>query len=190
MASRPEGLQPLYAEVVGPTRGRLTDRSLRELRTMRIDCEQAEAAVSFTRRVLHGRLDLLASEEERRHEPDPATPAGAAPLPDLLERLRAVLVAQRWPAPPRARRVVLTPPPDCVRDDLLQLIDDVAGPTVLTDLGVQSDDRVTEVRRGLQRLEQELSTLRRELHVAIDALHGEVSRRCRQGEASLDRLLE
>jgi hypothetical protein len=190
MASRPEGLQPLYAEVVGPTRGELTDRSLGELRTMRLDCEQAEAAVSFTRRVLHGRLDLVATEEERRHEPRPAASPGGAPLADVLERLRTVLVAQHWPAPPRARRVVLTPAPDCVRDDLLQLIDDVAGPTVLTELGRQSDDRVAEVRGGLQRLERELSTLRRELHVAIDALHGEVSRRCRQGETSLDRLLE
>ena len=59
-----------------PTRGQLTDRSLGELRTMRLDCEQAEAAVSFTRRVLHGRLDLLASEEERRQEPQPVAAPG------------------------------------------------------------------------------------------------------------------
>lgn len=185
---------------------------------MRLDCEQAEAAVSFTRRVLHGRLDLLASEVERRREPRPPTgpraaprtaPAGTAPgtatggtapgpageapgapLAELLERLRGVLVAQRWPAGPRARRVVLTPAPDCVQDDLLQLVDDVAGPAVLTELGGQSDAQVAEVRSGLQRLEQELSVLRRELHVAIDALQGEVRRRYRRGDVSLDHLLE
>jgi hypothetical protein len=213
MATPPESLQPLYVRVVGPARrGGLDERSFGELRTMRTDCEQAEAAVSFTRRMLHGRLDLLASEEQRRHATapdegeaghaaadegpakDPATgPAkglAADQLADLLEQLRTSLLGQRWPGRARARRALVTPTPDCVRDDLIQLVDDVAGPAVITDLGRQSDEQVAEVRRGLQRLERELSVLRRELHLAIDNLHGEVSRRYRRGEATVERLIE
>jgi hypothetical protein len=203
MATPPEGLRPLYARVVDPTRGgRLDERSLGELRTMRTDCEQAEAAVSFTRRVLHGRLDLLASEEERRREPAPADPpdlpalatastaASRQQLPELLQRLHTVLAAQSWPARPRPRRLVVTPAPECVQDDLLQLVDDVAGPAVLTELSGQSDEQMAELRRGFQRLERELSALRRELHIAIDNLHGEVRRRYRSGEATVERFLE
>ena len=161
MATPPEGLRPLYARVVKPARGgRLDERSLGELRTMRTDCEQAEAAVSFTRRVLHGRLDLLASEQERRREPAPADPL----VPPLRRRARRrhpsssrscssgcgrVLVAQSWPARPRPRRLVVTPAPECVSDDLLQLVDDVAGPAVLTELSGQSDEQMATLRRRL-----------------------------------------
>ena len=129
-------------------------------------------------------------------EPDPPTPpeAGTAAspqqLPELLERLRTVLEAQSWPGHPRPRRLVVTPAPECVRDDLLQLVDDVAGPAVLTELSGQSDEQMTALRGGLQRLERELSALRRELHLAIDNLHGEVRRRYRLGEATVERLLE
>src|SRR4051794_4394666 len=70
---------PLYGQLVEPAyRTGLAQRPLADLRAMRLECEHAEAAVSFTRRVLHGRLDILSGERQRRTEgaPRPAPVAG------------------------------------------------------------------------------------------------------------------
>jgi hypothetical protein len=162
---------------------------------MRLECERAEAAVSFTRRVLHGRLDILAGVQQRRRDgaPRPSGPGDGDRLVDelaeLVEQLPALLSEQSPVGAARANRLLLTPPPDCVQDDLLQLVDDVVGPATLSSLGQQTDERVEELIGALRAVERDLSSVRHELHVSIDALQQEITRRYQVGEASLDGLL-
>jgi hypothetical protein len=186
----------LYDELVKPSyRANLQARSLAELRSMRGECEHAEAAVSFTRRVLHGRLDVIAAEQLRRIDAADVTPTtGGAPdepagsLAALIGRLPAQLADQPAPGAARANRLLLTPPPDCVQHDLMELVDDVVGPATLSTLGDVSDTGLVDLVAGLGAVERELSGVRRDLHVAIDALQEEITHRYQRGEASLDGL--
>jgi hypothetical protein len=188
---------PLYANLLQPSyRSGLDDRSVTELRAMRLDCERAEAAVSFTRRILHGRLDILAGVQQWRRDNAPLRSAGpgdagqpAGDLADLVEHLPALLADQTSVGGGRPSRLLVTPAPDCVQDDLLRLVDDVVGPATLSSLGEQTDERVEELIGALRAVEQDLSAVRQELHLCIDALQQEITRRYQLGEASLDGLL-
>jgi anti-sigma-K factor RsiG len=73
---------PLPAAVPGPD---LTGLTLPELRTLRRDAQRDEADLSYVRRLLQGRIDILRAELARRC-PEPTEPTGpteptAAPGP-------------------------------------------------------------------------------------------------------------
>src|SRR3954464_8302814 len=61
----------------------LAGRSLDEVRALRNDAEQEEADLSYVRRLLQGRMDLVRAEQARR------TASGGAPLIDLLAEVLA-----------------------------------------------------------------------------------------------------
>jgi hypothetical protein len=159
-------------------------KSLTEVREMRAECEQVEAALSFSRRVLHGRLDIVASERERRRSGQ-----GGPELDELVERLPSILVDhQARPASPQTR-LVLTPAPECVTDELVELLDSVAGPATLSHLGELGDGELDALVEQLAGLERQLSEARRGLHERIDSLQREITGRYERGEATIESLL-
>jgi hypothetical protein len=70
-----------------------------DLRARRAACEGREAAVSYARRVLQGRLDIVRAELERRHE------AGESDAAELLASLPGVLAGDHVATDPARARV-------------------------------------------------------------------------------------
>lgn len=177
-------LHPLYTEVVDPGfRRGMQDKPLGELRTMRSRCEGVEAALSFGRRLLHGRLDLLGSEADRRRS------GGADDLGDLVNRMPAILSDAHGRPAASQHRLVPAVPAECVDDEMVAVLDAVAGPATLSHLGQLSDGDVERIDQRLRELERQLSQARRQLHEVIDAVQAEISARYQRGEVSLDSLL-
>jgi hypothetical protein len=173
-------LRPDYLEA-------LESRDTNRVRAMREECEAAESSVSFARRVLQGRLDIVGNELTRRRS-GAATETG---LGELINRLPQILADDahcRPNAPAPAWRVVDVTPDHVVVDELVAAIDAVAPVGVMSSLAALSDDDVAEVADHLQSLERDFSDTRHELHRRIDALKAELTSRYERGEVSVDGL--
>lgn len=147
-----------------------------ELRRRRDECEEEESGVSFARRVLQGRLDILRAEVLRRRDAGQAE-AGTvlAALPDILGSERS----ETHPAQARATRFLVPPNVRYHRRDVDQILDEesVAG------LQTRPLDELREIMERLAAKERELSDRRRALLDRIDAIRDELLRRYKSGEA-------
>lgn len=154
-----------------------TDRVRRE----REACEREEAAVSYARRVLQGRLDLLRAELERRH-------AGGDDLTSVLEDLPVLLAADQPPSDPlKARAVSVSVPPSA--EALEAEVDAIIDRAGLDDLGERDPEQLAAVIDRLAEHEHGLSELRRRLFAHIDLLRAELVARYRDGRAVVGDLL-
>jgi hypothetical protein len=68
-------------------------------------------------------------------------------------------------------------------------LDAIARPTVLGSLADADDAELDRLVHALSEYERSVSSDRRALHGAIDALQAEIARRYQTGEASVDSLL-
>lgn len=177
--------EPLYEPLTAPQFvEHLSERSAEELRDMRAACEQMEAAISFARRALHGRLDIVHADLRRRSE------GGlSSRLADLVEQLPKILAETQPTGVASSQRVLLAAEPSGAQDELMALVDGVVGPDALTHLAQLDEDEVESTVTALSDLEHELSTARRQLHRQIDLLQGELSSRYGRGELSVETLL-
>ena len=152
---------------------RLGDLDVAELRRLRQSCETEEHRVSYARRILQGRIDVLRSEAAGRD--------GGEHL-GVLERLPSVLAdsGQRSFDPATAR-----PPARLEPDDLGHDVD-IEGPV---DVAGLDDAALEELASRYADQEATLSGLRRRLFDAIDRLQAEIADRYRQGSASVSELL-
>ncbi len=161
----------------------LTGRGLEDVRQLRDDLQRAEGGLSFTRRMIHGRLDIVGAEIERRRQGgDPHDLSGLiAQLPDLLAD------PDRPDAPPRSPRLLeVTAVPDELAAELDQIVDTDA----LADLREQDDDTLRTMTTKLVDLERWVSERRHALQERVDEVQAEIVRRYREGEATVDGLLE
>ena len=153
-----------YADAVSPVEDltALSDDELRErLRSVR----REEAQVSYERRLLHGKIDVLRAEVRARLEQG-GEAAGGEALEGLLGRLTDVLVHKG-------------PPP--IEQELagLELDDDepvamtVPADDELPAFDALSDDELAGLVRALVQREREVSARRRELHGVLDGLRSE-----------------
>jgi hypothetical protein len=172
-------LRPDYLEA-------LESRDTNRVRAMREECEAAESSVSFARRVLQGRLDIVTNEVTRRRSGD-----STGGLGDLINRLPQILADDAHGRPnatgPTSRVIDVTPD-HVVVDELVALIDGVAPVGVMSTLAELSDEDVAEVETRLRSLERDFSDTRHELHRRIDALKAELTSRYERGEVSVDGL--
>jgi hypothetical protein len=153
----------------------LSDVSLDELRERRESAEDVETQISYYRRLLHGRLDLLDFELRRRNGQEERT---------LIEALPEILATgMTFGNEPNLRHIETMPPIPATTGR--RLIDKIMDDGILTQLPELSDDELTEAIDRLGEVEQELSAQRRQLHTVIDALQDEIIARYRsqQGEA-------
>ena len=151
----------------------LDDRPVADLRAMRDRAEAEEHRVSYARRILQGRIDLLRAEVDSR----------GAGQHVAFQDLGTVLADQGGsgsfdPAKARAPKSVLPPDGD---DDLADL------PEV--DLTALDPDELAQLARRYADRERELSDLRRGLFGVIDRLQDEIAERYRTGAASVGDLL-
>ena len=169
----PDGLDP--AIVVG-----LTDLPIADVRARRAACQAVETELSYVRRLVQGRLDIVRYELSRRS-------AGTqTDLPDIVDHLRDILAdATRAPGNGHLPTVLA---PGAVDAELLSRLDEIAEPGRLSDPAVLDEAELARTAEGLAEFEQELSTRRREVFGRIDTLQEEMVRRYRTGEANVDTL--
>lgn len=153
---------------------------LEVVRTKRGECQQVEAALSYARRLIQGRLDIVGAELRRRAGGEEADPAA------LIDDLKNIL-AERVRSPGYGRLPsIMAPAGD---DELVAEVEasiDVGSLASLSDL---SDDEVRSQAEKLGSIEQQLSERRHQVHERIDALQEEVVRRYKEGEATVEGLL-
>lgn len=151
------------------------------LREERAACEGEEEAVSFARRVLQGRVDILRAELQRRSD-------GAAQ--DLLERLPAVLAADQSGARPTAAHVRSTRLRVPTGADAYEArIDAVVDEARLESIDGAQVGEIEAIIERLVEIEQDLSVTRRHLFERIDTIRVELANRYKDGRASVRDLL-
>ena len=163
--------------------GDLESREMTEVRAMRAECQTVETALSYLRRLVQGRLDIVGVELQRRRD-------GGDPrdLTNLISQLPEIL-SDRTRSPGFGRLPQLLAPGE-IDADLAAKLDEIVGGNDVHSLPDLSDEAVDEIRAGLESFEHEVSHQRRELFDRIDALQAEVTRRYRTGEASVESLLQ
>jgi len=163
-------LEPGYADDLG-------DLELGEVRRRRDTAEDVEAQISYYRRLLHGRMDLINFEMRRRSGEEERS---------ILEALPEILASGMiLGSEPTLRHIETMPPIPSMTGR--RLIDKIMDDGVLASLPELSDEEIVEAIERLRDVETQLSGQRRRLHQVIDKLQDEVVARYRsqQGEASV-----
>lgn len=162
--------------------GDLATLDLADVRARRSQCQEIETGLSYLRRLVQGRLDVVTAELERRAEG-----GDDDDLEALIARLPALLAGStRTPGTGRLPQSFGTGEVDTELSDEL---DDIITHGHLDDPGSISDDELAAAQAELVDFERKVSGLRRQLFDRIDALETELTRRYRTGEASVDSLL-
>lgn len=156
----------------------LRELSLQEVRERRHEAEQEDADLSYIRRLLQGRLDIIRAERVRRAE------ASGVPL---VEHLPEVLGEGRRTAPHGLGRY-LHVEPTRVAESRRRVEQLIADPH-LSDVGALSDGELAAAVEEIAAYERTVSDVRRRVQHVMDTLTAEITRRYREGEASVDELL-
>ena len=166
-------------------------RSMEDLRSLRGDLQQAEDTVSYVRRMVQGRLDIVGAERHRRSGAG-GDGAGAESEEhgSIVEDLPGILAdpahSGRGSGPGRLPMHIA---PAAEADALVAEVDRQVDPTKLAELDSISDVELDALTDSLASIERQLSDQRRALHQRLDALQAEMVRRYRSGEANVDNLL-
>ncbi|MEU6808951.1 aerial mycelium formation protein [Streptomyces sp. NPDC046831] len=168
---------------VDPPEHDLAVLSLPEVRALRRQAQRDEADLSYVRRLLQGRIDILRAELAARRGPAPVVAAGET---SVVERL--ALILRDAPARHRssARHVTLGTPHS---EEYRRLAADMLGEVELSDLGARTDLELGAAMGRLVRYEQQVSRRRQRLQRTADDCSAEIARRYREGEAQVDDLL-
>ena len=156
----------------------LRDRSLVEVRELRAAAEQEEVDLSFSRRLIQGRLDILNAELHRRDGTSTGT---------LVEGLAKILGdVPRPPARGLGRHSTVEPSSADVHGRYVEaLVADVD----LSDVDARTTDELAGSLATLTEAEVWVSATRRLVQGVMDACSTEITRRYKEGEADVATLL-
>ncbi|BDH15820.1 aerial mycelium formation protein [Streptomyces hygroscopicus] len=154
----------------------LSGLGLPELRVVRRDSQQEEADLSYLRRLLQGRIDILRAELARR----------SAQHSPLLDRLPEILTDLPSRHRSSARHVTVGTPHS---EEYRRLAEEMLGEVELSDLTARTDQELHDAMGRLIRYEQQVSRRRQSLQRTTDDCSAEIARRYREGEAQVDDLL-
>ncbi|GAA1344966.1 RsiG family protein [Saccharothrix algeriensis] len=163
-------LAPDYAEGV-------EQLPLAEVRALRDEAAQEETDLSYLRRLLHARIDIVRAEQARR------TDGGSA----VVDQLATILASNAvGPATGLGRYQTQEPSrAEAHRRHVEALVSDVD----LSDVSALSDDKLDLALRTFVSEEASVSARRREVQVVVDRLNAEIAGRYQSGSASVDELL-
>ncbi|MGX5188891.1 RsiG family protein [Streptomyces avermitilis] len=156
---------------------------LPELRMLRRDAQRDEADLSYVRRLLQGRIDILRAELARRG--GLAAPAGGTPA-GVMERLSEILTDAPARQRSSARHVTVGTPHG---EEPRRLASEMLAEVELSDLEARTDDELGAGMGRLVRYERQVSRSRQQLQRTADDCSAEIARRYREGEAQVDDLL-
>ncbi|TXS36687.1 ABC transporter substrate-binding protein [Streptomyces sp. or43] len=149
---------------------------LPELRGLRRDAQRDEADLSYVRRLVQGRIDILRAELARRRDPE-------SPVVDRLSEILADTPSLHRSS---ARHVTLSTPRS---DEYRKLAAETLAEVELSDLDARTDEELHTAMGRLVRYEQQVSRRRYRLQRTADDCGAEIARRYRDGEAQVDDLL-
>lgn len=151
---------------------------LEELRARRKDAEQEEADLSYVRRMLQGRMDILRAELSRR--------SGAESESAVVDHLAQVLSDSARNDHGLGR--FLTVEPSRV-DEHRRAVEQVISDIGVSEVEGHSDEEITSALSRLEDFERAVSEDRRRVQQVMDTLTAEVLSRYKSGAASVDDLL-
>lgn len=162
----------------------LTELAMADLRVRKTECGEVESALSYLRRLVQGRLDIVLAELNRRSE---GSEGGNGELSDIVESLPKILSEARGRN--LAGRLPTVDLPDVNHRLLTADLDRIIDIDKMGALAEIDESQLRGVADALVELEKQVSSQRRALHERLDLLQGEVVRRYKSGEASVDTLL-
>ena len=157
------------------------DRSLDELRAMRDDAAQEETDLSYLRRLLHARMDIVRFEEHRRAD---GSDGAESSVMDALPRILADNAL--GPAAGRGRHQTVEP---SRAESHRRHVEALLADTGLSDVASLTDAELTECTEAYAAEEASVSDHRIQVQQVMDACNDEIGRRYREGSASVDDLL-
>ncbi|WP_030427144.1 RsiG family protein [Allokutzneria albata] len=164
-------LAPDYTEGV-------EQRPLSEVRELRDEAAQEETDLSYVRRLLHARIDIVLAEQRRRSEGGPTSVVEqlVGILSENAVRSTGSLGRAQMPEPSRA---------EAHRRHVETLVSDVD----LSNVTSLTEEQIAHALRAYRAEEASVSGRRREVQAVMDKLNEEIARRYREGRASVDDLL-
>ncbi|MEU6645422.1 aerial mycelium formation protein [Saccharomonospora sp. NPDC046836] len=156
----------------------LENLPLTTLRERRDEAAQEETDLSYLRRLLHARIDIVKAEQQRRSS------GGAASVVDQL----ATILADNalGPAAGSGRHQPLEP---SRAGEYRRRAEALVGNANLSDVSALSDAQLAETLDSFREQESSVSLRRRQVQAVVDAFNAEIARRYAQGTASVDELL-
>ncbi|MEO1062677.1 MAG: hypothetical protein AAFZ07_14780 [Actinomycetota bacterium] len=151
--------------------------SIHDLRERRSLLGSFESQISFLRRILQTRIDLIDAALAARDD----EPGSEARLMSLLSAIPELVARVRPGASTRSPRSRGLIDPDL---ELLAEVESDAG-IALMDVPAAADDDLRRELARLNRIERSISDLRRRLHGSIDAIQADIARRYRVGELTV-----
>jgi hypothetical protein len=164
-------LAPDYAEGIA-------QRPLADVRALRDEAAQEETDLSYLRRLLHARIDIVRAEQQRRSD------GASAPVVDQL----ATILSANAVGPATGLGRYQTQEPsraEAHRRKIEALVSDVD----LSDVSALSDEKLDLALRTFIGEEASVSQRRREVQAVVDLLNAEIADRYQRGSASVDELL-
>lgn len=155
--------------------------ALQEVRVRRAEATEAETALSYLRRIVQGRLDIVAAEQDHRNHGE------RAELAALVEELPAILSGNVH-APGLGRLPTLMAPGE-LDPELERRLEEILPASRLSELSKLGEEGLRHAAEELTAFERSLSERRRAVFDVLDRLQDEIVRRYRTGEATVDSLL-
>ncbi len=151
---------------------------LTEVRSRRDEAAQEETDLSYLRRLLHARIDIVRAEQRRRSE------GGNVSL--VAELVRILSTNAVGPATGSGRYQSMEPSrAQAHRRHVEAMVSDVD----LSDVGSLSADQLDDALVAYRAEEESVSHRRREVQQVMDAFNAEIGSRYARGTASVDDLL-
>jgi hypothetical protein len=150
-----------------------------EIRRRRELCGGLERELSYYRRLLHGRLDLLAFERRRRSGEETR---------ELIEALPDILCDGTPPTEAHITAEAADLAPPTFEGPGRRSVDLALGDDFLARIPELTDEELDDIEATLAGEERSISSQRRLAQEARDALGAEVGRRYREGMTSVDDL--
>ncbi|HSK58484.1 MAG TPA: aerial mycelium formation protein [Actinomycetospora sp.] len=173
--------------------------SLDDVRARRDDAAQEETDLSYLRRLLHARMDIVRFEQRRRAAPhgEGAASDGVelpsrrahldAASPSLVDELPRILANNALgPSAGRGRHHTVQP---SRAESHRRHVEALLADTGLSDVATLSDDDLTAAATAYADEERAVSEFRGRVQQVMDACNDELGRRYRDGSASVDDLL-
>jgi hypothetical protein len=157
----------------------LASLPLSEVRELRDQAEQEEADLSYLRRMLQGRVDIINAELARRRGD-----AGAGG--SIIDQLPSILADERSPARGLGRHTVIEP---SRVDEHRRLVERLVGDSDLSALAGRTAEQLEETLERFGDQERQISEQRHAVQIVMDAAAHEITRRYRDGEADVSALL-
>jgi hypothetical protein len=152
---------------------------LAEVRELRDEAEQEEADLSYLRRMLQGRVDIIKAELSRRN-------GDSGDSGSIIDQLPRILADERLPARGLGRHIVIEP---SRVDEHRRLVERLVGDSDLSALAGRTADQLEATLARFVDHERQISEQRHAVQGVLDACAHEITRRYREGEADVSALL-